>query len=139
MTGLKLLRNIKGPVVLLIPIILTLIVSCDAEETQLGTTTVWSGVVEDKNDGPIKAELSISSRGYTLHYGVPRSCRLKGEEVSADAKKIILRFKESSGGFCDKLYQGSMAIDISDQNKWLVLVERKPVDFEERFFLKKQR
>lgn len=138
MTVIRLIRSVKKPIVILMPILLALIVSCDAEEVRSAKSNVWSGVVEDKDDGPIKTELSISSGAYTLHYGVPRSCRLQGEEVSADTKMIILRFRESSGGFCDRLYQGRMTIDTSQQNKWSALVERKPVGFEERFSLQKE-
>lgn len=139
MTFTKLIRNFITPRALLIPIILMLTISCDAEEVQINKSTVWVGVVEDSIDSPVKAELTFSSGRYTLHYGVPRSCRLTGEEVSADEREIILRFKESTGGFCEKLYQGRMTIDISNQNKWLALVERKPIDFAEKFSLEKER
>ncbi len=99
---------------------------------------VWAGIVEDDEQGPIQAKLTVDSGKYSLHYGVPRSCRLEGEEVSADDDKIILRFKESSGGICDDLYQGTMTIDKEASTNWKARVEKKSIDFDESFNLKKK-
>jgi hypothetical protein len=99
---------------------------------------VWAGVVENDEEGLILAELTVDSGKYSLHYGVPRSCRLEGEEVFADDDKIILRFKDSSGGICKDLYQGTMTIDKDSPKKWNARVEKKAIDFEEVFMLLKK-
>lgn len=103
-----------------------------------GTEEIWTGVVDDPSQGAILAELSIDSGKYRLHYGEPRNCWLKGEEVFVDDAKIILRFSDDNGGICDDLYQGTMTIDKHDQQSWTAIVEKKSIDFAEEFTLKKK-
>lgn len=138
MTDLRLDRKLKMSRVLVVSILLALITACNGEESLADSTEVWSGVVEDEKDGPIRAELSFKDNKYSLHYGVPRSCRLEGEQVTADARQIILRFKGATGGFCEKLYQGSLTIDVSDGQEWQALVQSKSIAFTERFSLQKK-
>ena len=97
----------------------------------------WSGVVNDPEQGLVRADLTMDSGEYKLHYGPPRNCWLKGGEVYSDDKQIVLRFSESSGGISDDLYQGTMTIEKRGQNNWPAVVEKKAIGFKESFTLRK--
>jgi len=99
---------------------------------------VWVGVVDDPIEGQMSAEFTNKPDKFTLHYGVPRSCRLECERILDDGKQMIFRFSESSGGFCDSLYKGTMTIDKSDQDRWSTRVEKKSTGFIEKFSLRKK-
>ena len=139
MSDTKLTRkNRCSPTLLLLGLLIIVAVGAFQPGLAAGKE-VWAGVVEDAVQGPILAELTVDSGKYSLHYGVPRSCSLEGEEVFADDDKIILRFKVSSGGiFCDNLYQGTMTIDKDSPKNWKAQVEKKSIDFEEVFRLQKK-
>ena len=106
-------------------------------------TGIWTGIVKDKD---IKAEVTIKPPEdnndylqYSLHYGVPRSCLLKAEELSVNEDGLIsLLFNEASGGFCDKLYHGMMTITISDDNHLSVLIKSRSEKFKETAVLERK-
>jgi len=107
-------------------------------------TGTWTGIIKDKNGADLKADFTIKpaedntdSIQYSLHYGVPRSCRLIAEEFSEKDSLITLRFNEASGGFCDELYHGTMTITISDDNYLSVQIKSKSGEIEETAILEK--
>lgn len=118
--------------------------SCDEYQAQefITTNDLWVGVVQDEQAGPIRVELTLKSQdgqtntvAYSLHYGVPRSCRLDAEEIMKQGTTVTLKVKTTSGGFCDQLYQGVMAIDKENSSTWSTSVEKPSIRFKENFIL----
>jgi len=107
----------------------------------------WVGVVTDKDSGDVKIDLTISRDmknenlyTYSLHYGVPRSCRLETEELSIDNNVIIVKFTGASDlKFCMVRLKenGKMTINIDGDDKLSVNIESNS-GFKESAVLKKR-
>lgn len=129
---------------LLPPLLMALIFVSPALEASPNLSGTWSGIVTDKSGEDIKAVLEVesdksnNSYQYLLSYKSPRTCRIKAEELSAEKDSLILKFYETNGGFCDKLYKGKMSIIIDSSKQLSVLIESKSKKISESATLKKQ-
>ncbi len=59
-------------------------------------------------------DLEIGADRTSLHYGVPRNCRLSAEYAGAADGNHVFAFKESNGGFCDRLINGALTLKPGD-------------------------
>jgi hypothetical protein len=99
----------------------------------------WLGVFRDTKAGIIKIDLSIGEDNlYSMHYGVPRSCRMDLEELMETKKEILLKVKETSGGFCDDIYQADITISKDSMSAWTATIEKIDIDFTESYQLLKK-
>ena len=129
-------------IVLPMLLIFTLCSAALASDLTKNLAGVWSGVVTDEKAGDIATDLTVKaaidghgSDQYSLHYGPPRNCRLEAVKTSTDGAVTKLRFNEANGGFCDKLYNGNMTIEMKDDNHLNLLVEKKASGFKETAIL----
>lgn len=137
-------KNHIAIIVLPMLMIVTLCSAALASNLAKNLAGVWTGVVTNEKEGDIATDLTIkaaidgnSSDKYSLHYGPPRNCRLEAVKISTDGAVTKLKFNEASGGFCDKLYNGNMTIEIKDDNLLNLLVEKKSFGFKETAILTK--
>ncbi len=99
----------------------------------------WLGVYRDPENGLIKLDLSIGAdNSYSLHYGVPRSWRMELEELMETTEQILLKVKETSGGFCDDRYQADITINKDSATAWTATIEKSAIDFRESYQLLKE-
>jgi hypothetical protein len=60
------------------------------------------------------ADLQSGAAGTRLTYGVPRSCRLDAEYSGQGGTHEYFSFTQSNGGFCDRLQDGVVWVDLLD-------------------------
>ncbi len=108
--------------------------NCQADEV-----SEWLGVFRDADTGIIKVDMSIGKDNqYSMHYGVPRSCRMDLEELLETEKEILLKVKETSGGFCDDKYQADITITKDSTSAWTATIKKIDIDFTESYQLLKR-
>jgi hypothetical protein len=78
----------------------------------------WAGTLVVKGR-PMSVELTIGdlqsgAAGTRLIYGVPRSCTLNAEYSGEGGANEYFSFTESNGGFCDRLHDGQLWVDLAD-------------------------
>ncbi len=135
-------KNYISIIVLPVLLIFTFSSAALAKKPAKNLVGVWAGVVTDKSADEIDTDLTINAvsdenslHQYSLHYGSPRNCRLEAVKIFTDSTVIKLKFNESSGGFCDKFYNGKMTIEKKDDNYLNILVEKKSSGFKETAIL----
>jgi len=126
---------------------LTILMVLAASPLQDNLTGKWTGIVTNDKDGDIAVDLTIkpdadsqSSYIYSLHYGTPKSCRLKTEEQSVDDNIIVLKFKGASDlKYCMQLFKdnATLTITVKKDNKLNLLIESR-FGFKQTSTLKKK-
>jgi hypothetical protein len=79
----------------------------------------WAGTLV-VGGRPMAVNLTINAAqsdaaGSRLTYGVPRSCTLDLEYVGPSSARQYFSFIQSNGGFCDRLMDGTLWIDVVDE------------------------
>ena len=98
---------------------------------------IWKGVITTEEgkktpvDLTVKAKNASSSITYSFHYGPPRSCRLDAVKVSQDSTFLSLVFDNTSGGFCDKLFNKEMTMKLLDEQSIDVSIQMPDSSLEE--------
>lgn len=113
----------------------TIVNGTSSESDFIGT---WVGVIttaEGKKNPVdlrvVKVEDSSSSITYRFHYGPTRSCELVAVKVSLEKAVLSLVFDDTSGGFCDKLWQKEMKLKLLDEQSVGVSIQMPDSSLEE--------
>jgi hypothetical protein len=149
--------NAKRISLILLPLLLTLaLLSCNgsADVTYYGSADsthaeadfigTWTGVMEmAPQDNPVDlsvtaAEGASSAISYNFHYGPTRSCWLNAVKVKLEGNVLTLVFDEASGGYCDRLWRGNMALELLDENRLTVKIYKPGSGIQQETLLKKQ-
>ncbi len=94
---------------------------------QSAITGRWKGVLVRSITNRIPVHLQIEEdRGELvceLDYGPDRSCFLKAVDSGCEKDTFYFRFKESDGGWCDRLINGSMSIKVKNRANTNILLD----------------
>jgi hypothetical protein len=86
--------------------------ACAAPESTLAGK--WRGFITESDQRRIRVDLTVKpTMECTLHYGATRRCQLEAESAGSEGNLHHFRFKESNGGFCDKLFNGAMSLKVN--------------------------
>ncbi len=91
---------------------------CDLKSANLAGN--WKGVLIESGEDRIPVDLHVTTErdepGCELDYGPDRNCSLEAVGAGSDEKTFYFRFKDSDGGWCDRLINGKMSLEIKDRN-----------------------
>jgi len=76
---------------------------------------------------------------YKFHYGPPRYCNLICEKIKQEHCLLKLTIKETSGRYCDNLWNGFITLTLQDNTDMDVRVENKGGELKDQANLLKQK
>ena len=105
-------------------LVLSLFLTCPAcafdqmpEESDI--IGIWKGHTI-KGDIPVDLTVEVcpddsSTFCYNFHYGAPKSCTLIAEKKKFANSTLTLVIKDTNGGYCDKLWKGTIMLKMLDE------------------------
>ena len=148
MTCNRRIAQISTHILLPILLIFSLIsIACAADEMPRESAFIgtWNGIITTAEQGKNPVDLTVaaaegnsSSISYSFHYGPPRSCRLNAVKTAQENNILYLVFDEASGGFCDKLWKGSMSLELFDEKRMGVKIQKPAINLVELAVLTKK-
>ena len=80
---------------------------------------IWKGNTE-KDDTPVDLTVAVcpgnsSTLCYKFHYGPSTSCWLKAEKQTLKNSTLTLVIKETSPGYCDVFWRGTIILKMRDE------------------------
>ncbi|MBE9529835.1 MAG: hypothetical protein IMF00_01070 [Proteobacteria bacterium] len=129
-------------------LILALFLTClacafDQMPEESDFTGIWKGHTI-QGDIPVDLTVAVcpdnsSTVCYDFHYGAPKSCSLTAEKKKLEKSTLTLVIKETSGGYCDKLWRGTIILKMLDEKYIDVQIEDSKQGLQDVAKLEKQR
>jgi len=128
---------------LLLTQLLLLCVACvsTAQTKESDFYGTWEGVVSSTE---IHADLHAPWQQqekqkiiFHLHFGADRNCWMDAQSVQLKGQILQLEIKETSGGYCDGYWNGSMNLELLGDKQLKVKLEKPAKGLREQFELRK--
>ena len=101
---------------------------------------IWKG---NTVQGDVLVDLTVvvdnSSTVYNFHYSAPKNCSLTAEKKTFKNSTLTLVIKETSGGQCDKLLNGTIILKMLDETHVDAQIENSKQVLQDEAKLEKQR
>ena len=120
-------------------LLLTNIATAKGNETDL--VGRWKGVlVADQNRIPVELNVALKDGDFEceLDYGPDRNCSSDAVSAGSDDKMFYFRFNRTHGGWCDRLRDGQMTLQIENDSTAKLNVKNKSGTIDESVSLEKK-